>query len=308
MVEDGNNAIEFSDDAIRRFLLGRLSASEQPAFEQRLFSEDSLDARVRLAELDLADDYAYGRLNHTERELFEEKFLVTKDRRRKAEVSRTLRERFAIPAPVEETRTSFIERLRSLPDFNRPAWRYAFGVVIFMLLMGTVWVAVKKESRLKEEIARRLNPRRSPTPTVPLESNHPANTSVPEHQMSPSPMPVHDQSAPAQPAVVIVALTPAGSPDSDAPSIDLPKDSQDIVRLQLALKVNQPGAYRAELLTADAQSVFSAESIKAWDSGQVQLDFDIPAPLLKTGNYQIRLSRDKAGAKENVANYYFRVH
>ena len=47
---------EFSDEAIRRFLLGRLSASEQPAFERRLFSEDGLDARVRLAELDLADD------------------------------------------------------------------------------------------------------------------------------------------------------------------------------------------------------------------------------------------------------------
>ncbi|MDX6531961.1 MAG: hypothetical protein QOH41_4251 [Blastocatellia bacterium] len=307
MVEDRNNAIEYSDDTIRRFLLGRLSASEQPAFEQRLFSEDSLDARVRLAELDLADDYAYGRLNHTEHELFEEKFIVTADRRRKLEVSRTLRKRFAIAAPVGKSRTSFIERLRSLPHFNRPAWRYAFGVVIFILLMGTVWVAVKRESRLKEEITRRFSPRRSPTPTVPLESNHPGNSSAPEHQASPSPMPVHDQSAPTQPTVVVVALTPAVSPDSDAPSVDLPKGSQDIVRLQLALKVNEPGSYRAELLTADAQSVFSTESIKAWDSGQAQIDFDVPAPLLKTGNYQIRLSRDNAGAKENVANYYFRV-
>jgi hypothetical protein len=307
MLEDRNNAIEYSDDAIRRFLLGRLSASEQPAFEQRLFSEDGLEARVRLAELDLADDYAYGRLNDTEHELFEARFLVSADRRRKVEVSRTLRERFAIAAPVGKTRTSFIERLRSRPYFNRPAWRYAFGVVIFMLLMGTVWVAVKKESRLKEEITRRLSPRRSPTPTLPLESNHPLNTSAPEHQVSPSPMPVHDQSAPTQPAFVIVALTPAGSPDNEAPSVDLPKGSQDIVRLHLALKVNEPGSYRAELLTAGARSVFSAESIKAWDSGQAQIDFDVPARSLKTGNYQIRLSRDNTGAKENVGSYYFRV-
>lgn len=306
MVEDRNNAIEYSDDTIRRFLLGRLSASEQPAFEQRLFSEDSLDGRVRLAELDLADDYAYGRLNDTEHELFEERFLVSADRRRKVEVSRTLRKRFAITS-LGKPKASFIERLRSLPHFNRPAWRYAFGVVIFILLMGTVWVAVKKESRLKEEIARRLSPRRASTPTVPLESNHPANSSAPEHQVSPSPMPVHDQSAPTQPAVVIVALTTAASPDSAMPSVDLPKGSQDIVRLQLALNVNEPGSYRAELLTADAQSVFSAESIKAWDSGQAQIDFDVPAPLLKTGNYQIRLSRDNAGAKENVGSYYLRV-
>ncbi|MDX6402828.1 MAG: hypothetical protein QOH70_283 [Blastocatellia bacterium] len=306
MVEDRNNVGEYSDDAIRRFLLGRLSASEQPAFEQRLFSEDSLDARVRLAELDLADDYAYGRLNDTERELFEEKFLVSADRRRKVEVSRTLHKRFALASPGEP-KTSLIERLRFLLNFNRPAWRYAFGVVIFIVLLGTVWVAVKKESRLKEEITRRFSPRRSPTPTLPLESNHPANISAPEHQISPSPMPVHDQSAPTQPAVVIVALTTAVSPESDMPSVDLPKGSQDIVRLQLALKVNEPGSYRAEVLTADAQSVFSTESIKAWDSGQAQIDFDVPAPLLKTGSYQIRLSRDNAGAKENVGNYYFRV-
>jgi len=33
---------DFPDDTIRRFLFGRLSASEQPAFEQRLFADDSL--------------------------------------------------------------------------------------------------------------------------------------------------------------------------------------------------------------------------------------------------------------------------
>ena len=78
---------EVSDETIRRFVLGRLSVSEQPAFEQRLFSEDALDARVRLAELDLADDYAYGRLSNDERALFEEKFLVSADRRQKVEAA-----------------------------------------------------------------------------------------------------------------------------------------------------------------------------------------------------------------------------
>ena len=77
-----NGSGDFPDDAIRRFLFGRLSALEQPAFEQCLFADDSLNARVRLAELELADDYAYGRLDHAERELFEEKVLVSADRRR----------------------------------------------------------------------------------------------------------------------------------------------------------------------------------------------------------------------------------
>ena len=294
---------EFSDEAIRRFLLGRLSASEQPAFEQQLFSEDSLDARVRLAELELADDYAYGRLDGAERELFEEKFLLSVDRRRQVEVSRVLRDRFA-SASVVKTKTTFVAGLRTLLGFTRPAWRFAFTAVIVILLVGTVWVVVKKERRIKEEITKQFSRRRSPPATVSPESGHPTNTSMPEHQVSPSPMPVHDQTA-ASPVIVSIALMPAVSPDSrNMPSVNLPKGAQDIVRLQLALKPDQPGPYRAELLSNDGQSVLIAESIKAADNGS-QIDFDVPARLLKTGNYQIRLGRDRAN--ENKGSYYFRV-
>jgi len=297
---------DFPDETIRRFLFGRLSASEQPAFEQRLFADDSLNARVRLAELELADDYAYGRLDNAERELFEEKFLVSADRRRKVKVSRVLRDRFA-SAPVE-TKTALVERLRALPGFTRPAWRFAFGVVIFILLIGTVWVVVKKEPRIKEEITKRWVRRRSPAPTSPVESNHPTNRSMPEHQTSPSPMPVHDQTSPISTAGVSVSLTPATSPDSsNMPSVNLPKGEPEVVRLQLALKPDQPGPYRVELLTGDGQSVFSAEAIKAADNGSAQIDFDVPARLLKTGNYQIRLGQDNGGVKEIVGSYYFRV-
>ncbi|HMG75584.1 MAG TPA: hypothetical protein VK582_18945 [Pyrinomonadaceae bacterium] len=306
MVEDRNNSADFPEDAIRRFLFGRLSALEQPAFEQCLFADDSLNARVRLAELELADDYAYGRLDNAERELFQEKFLVTADRRRKLNVSRVLRVRFA-SAPVE-TKISLADRLRPLLGFIRPGRRYAFGLVIFILLIGTVWVVVKKEPRIKEEITKRWVRKRPPVPSSPVESNHPTNKSMPEHQTSPSPMPVHNQTAPTSTASVTVPLRPAESPDgSNMPSVNLPKGEQEVVRLQLALKPDQPGPYRVELLTGDGQSVFSVEAIKAADNGSAQITFDVPARLLKTGNYQIRLGRKNATAKETLGSYYFRV-
>src|ERR1700675_1668137 len=100
MVEDKNNSVEFSDEAIRCFLLGRLRAPEQVAFERQLFSDPRLDSRVRLAELDLTDDYTYLRLSAGARELFEEKFLVSANRRRKVEVSIALRDRFASASVV----------------------------------------------------------------------------------------------------------------------------------------------------------------------------------------------------------------
>src|SRR5258708_39895232 len=87
---------EFSNETIRRFLLGSLSASEQPLFEQRLMSDVGLDARARLIELDLADDYACGRLTTSDRQLFEQRFLVTADRQRKLRVSELLRDRFSL--------------------------------------------------------------------------------------------------------------------------------------------------------------------------------------------------------------------
>src|SRR5258706_5532118 len=209
MVENRNQAIEFSDEAIRRFLLGRLNASEQPAFEQQLFSNSRLDARVRLAELDLADDYAYERISPDEHVLFSERFLVSAARRHEVEVSIALHDHFAF---VGSTKSTFIARARSLLRLNRLAWRYTFAVLIFILLVGGTWVIVKKDRRIKDVITKRWGRPRSPSPTVPAETNHPTNNSLPEHQTSPSPMPVHDQtSAPSVNA--IIALTPAGSPN-----------------------------------------------------------------------------------------------
>jgi hypothetical protein len=302
-MEDKNILVEFSDEAIRRFLLGRLRAPEQVAFERQLFSDPRLDSRVRLAELDLADDYTYLRLSAGERERFEEKFLVSANRRRKVEVSIALRDRFA-SASVGEKKSAFIARLRTLFHLRRPFWRLAFGLAILVILFGAAWLVIK-EPRIVERITNKIIPRRSSPRSAPQEVHHPANTSSPEHQITPAPMPVHD---PMSSSLVSIALQPVVSSDSgNMPSLALPKGEPGIVRLQLALIPKQPGTYRAELLAADGKTVFSAESIRAPKSGSAQIDFDVPARLLKSGDYQIGLARDNAGIKEDLGRYYFRV-
>jgi len=305
---ESDDSSNFSDETIRRFLLGGLSASEQPAFEQRLLIDHALAARVRLAEFEVADDYADQSLSSVERQLLEESFLLSADRERKVRVSRALRDHCA-PARVSSVASpgaTYLERLRLVLRFGRPAWRFAFAAVIFILLFGTVWVAVKKEGRIKEAIAKQVRRRRAPNQTVPVESNHPTNNSTPDHQPGSSLLPDHEQAA--APVIEVIALAPVGSPDgSNLPSVSLPKGDQDIVRLQLVLNSNQAGTYGAELLTAEGQSVFSAESIKAGAKDGAPIDFDVPARFLRTGNYQIRLNRDQAGARENVGSYNFRV-
>ena len=298
------NSSGFPDEMIRRFLLGDLNATERPVFEQRLLVDDALAARVRLAELELADDYAYGQLSSAERELITEKFLLSADRERKVRVSRLLRNHFA-PAAVAGGSAAYINRLRAVFGVRQLAWRFAFAVVVLLLLFGAALLVIK-EPRLARQITNSIVPRRRLAPSVPHEASHPNNTSAPEHQTTPSPMPVHDQTA-ASPLIVSVALLPmASSPGDATPWISLPKGDEDIARLQLAVKPEQLGPYRAELLTSEGQPVLSGELIKAPDNG-AQVNFDVPARLLKSGDYQIRLRRDNAGANENLGSYYFRV-
>lgn len=302
-MENKNTSIEYSDDAIRRFLLGRLSSPDQFAFERQLFSEPSLDARVRLAELDLADEYACRRISAAARDLFEEKFLVSAARRRQLEVSVALRHRFA-SASVLKTKSTFIAQLRTLFRLRRPSQRLAFGLAILLVLFAATWLVIK-EPRIVERISNKIYPRRSSPRSAPQEVHHPANTSSPEHQITPAPMGVHNQTF--SPSVTIALVPGASSDRGNIPSLTLPKGEQAIVRLQLALIPNQPGTYRTELLTVDGQTIFSAESIRTPENGSAQIEFDVPARLLTTGNYQIRLVRNNAGIKEDLGRYYFRV-
>src|SRR5256885_1670847 len=137
MIESTSSRV-FSDDAIRRFLLGKLTTTEQGAFENRLVADDELETRVRLSELGLADDYVRQRLTREESLRVQERFLVTKDRQHLAAVSQELHDRF--------TRASH-RRSQGFFNLDHVAWRYAFAAVILIVVFATVWLSVK-ESRL----------------------------------------------------------------------------------------------------------------------------------------------------------------
>src|SRR5216110_2204124 len=120
MIEDKQHA--FSDEAIRRFLLGGLDATEQSLFEHSLFVDESLEERVRLVELELPDDYTANRLTRADRELFRQRFLLTPDRERKLEVSKALHDNFAAPGLL--ARGTFWQNAVSVFDIRRHAWKY----------------------------------------------------------------------------------------------------------------------------------------------------------------------------------------
>ena len=91
------------------------------------------------------------------------------------------------------------------------------------------------------------------------------------------------------------------------PQIKLPKHEHDILRLQLSVEADESRTYRAEILTIDGRPVFSAEALNpTHTAAAAQVDFDIPAGVLRTGQYEVRLSRVN-GFEPGTMIYYFRV-
>jgi hypothetical protein len=298
-MNDSNQNIsrDFSDDAVRRFLLGQLSADEQPGFEQRLFLDSELEARVRLAEFNLADDYAFSRLRAEDRKRFEQRFLAGDDRKLKLNVSNVLRDRFALTQSPVRTTTRFIKQLQSLLNFDQLIVRIAFGVAMLVLITGSAWLLIKKEPRIKDGIKEsisRVTKIKRPQPTnAPRESHHAQDISPPERRVTPSP------------TVEIVTLSPDVLLESDkAPSINLPADG--MVRLELAVTPEPSAMYQAQLSTIEGRTVVTAESLKATE-GAGKIDLDVPVGLLKTGDYRITLRRVSDTSKESLVSYYFRV-
>jgi hypothetical protein len=308
---DKANSPQFSDETIRRFLFGRLSAAEQSTFEETLFADDALETRVRLTECELADDYVFERLSDDDQELFEQRFLVSAARQQKLSVSRALRDRFAsAPAVATATtslRTTIGERLQRFLVLNKPSWKPALSMLILIALAGTVWVILRKPLIRERLISqtKQLIPRRRPAPV----QTPGANQQEAHHTAkAPTPPPAESPTALSSRLVVeTVALAPESTYDRDRiRSVTLSQFAPDILSLRLTLVNSQPGTYRAELLTIAGQSVFT-EGSRTPAAASGSIDFDVPVRFLSAGDYQVKLSRVTEGIEEGVATYYFRV-
>src|SRR6266852_552893 len=292
--DENRHSPEISDDAIRGFLLGQLESSDQSDFEERLFSDVELEARVRLAELDLTDDYVFKSLTCADRERFHRNFLLSTDRKRALEVSRALHERFA-SASLFESKAAIAQRLRTLFDFKQSAWRYAFAALILLIVLASVWLVIKEPQLAKRFMPPRALPRPAATST-PQETHHPSSSSSPVHAEQSPPMPAH------RPPTLTVVLDPKSTIEN-AVLVSLPQTDVDVVHFQLTIDKNQSGIYRADLLSITGESVFSAESLKS-ESNEGLINLDVPASALRIGAYQINLNRVDVGSKPGVATYY----
>jgi len=293
MIEDKQQM--FSDEAIRGFLLGSLNSTDQSRFEHSLFIDDTLEDRVRLAELELSDDYTANRLSRADRDLFQQRFLLTADREKTLEVSRALHHNFAAPDSI--ARATFWQNAVSIFDIRRHAWKYAFAALALMLLLLTTALLVKKDQ-----------PRWYVYPFKPPKAGPKASAASTPRMMGHSnnaPAPSHSETSPALPlheglttSVVLQTDTPLES----APTISA---SGDNVTVQLTLDAPVVESYEVNVMTMAGESVFSSDVMKR--SEGPTLGFDVPNDSLKKGDFQVILTRVDGDSKQIAGTYYFRV-
>jgi len=292
MTNEQKTSPEFSDASIRRFLLGRLEPREQATFEEELFRNLELEARVRLAELELADDHAFRLLTDSE----SKRFLVTAGRNQQVQVSSAIRERLARAAVRENSALSY-RTLASLLNLRRPAWRYAFAALLLFFILAMGLLITKEPQIVRKIIPGRFRPGPQPTAT-PQVAHHASNTSSPVHVEQRQVEPPHES-----PVVVSLNSTTA---IEQAPVSSLPAGDQAVVRFQLLVESEKTREYRAEVVMSSGETIFRTDSLKLYDAKASSIDFDVPAAVLKSGQYLIRLTQIGDGSPQ-VAQYYFRI-
>src|SRR5207302_9130576 len=124
-------------DQIKRYLLGELDDGTRAQVEQKLLSDGEVFEELLVAEDEIIDDYAGGRLDPEERADFEAHFLATPERQQKLRFARALHRHAMTLANERETVKQPV--IRSL-WFSRPwlSWA-ATAVAVLALIVGTVW-------------------------------------------------------------------------------------------------------------------------------------------------------------------------
>ncbi|HBB94585.1 MAG TPA: hypothetical protein DC054_04285 [Blastocatellia bacterium] len=284
-----NHEQPISDETIRRFLLGELTGGDQSHFEEQLFTDDDLAMRVRLAELELCDEYASMRVSDREQQIFRERFLLTLDRKQALEVSTALGDRFR----TKTTEHSLIQRIRNLININQAVWKYAFAALILLFVLATVLLVTKDNSRIAHWIPQRVPPKPAATAT-PRITHHSTNAPAPAHDEQSPELPLHDSLTPS------VVLT-SNNPIDSSPVIT--NANRDFVRFEIVL--DQPAAefYDVKVTTLSGESVFSVNAIKRAED---KLLLDVAANAINSGDYQVSLTRSD-DEKQSAGIYYFRV-
>ncbi len=129
---------------LKNYFLGLMSAKDAETLELRIISVDGIESELLEAENDLIEEYLDGKLANAELKAFNEKFLITEDRRERIQFVRLMRN-YADKQQIEtEPKPSFFEQLKAFVAI-RPM-TFALASLALILGLGIAWQIILRPS------------------------------------------------------------------------------------------------------------------------------------------------------------------
>jgi len=318
-----------NEKLISQYLLGELPEEQQVEIEDRAFSDKAYLATITTVENDLIDEYVRGELSAADRQRFESRFLASAERRKRVEFAKALRSAFSESKAPEKnvaptaTGWSWRESLYAFLNGLNPAARLAFAAAAILVVAGAALLfvetlrlrrqvmqlqaekqagqdfqqALEAERKRNEELNARLD----------QEKQQREQTDESLRQLTETP----EAKNPAPPPVIasLTLLPGLSRGGGQKPTLDLSNDAR-LVRLQIGIDPEeQYKSFVVELRTLAGRQVWNRENLASRTRrGSRAVGLTLPATVLKSGEYELRLrGLTEGGGSEDVGFYYFNV-
>jgi anti-sigma-K factor RskA len=318
-----------NETLIAQYLLGELPEDQQVEIEDRAFSDTDYLATITAVENDLIDEYVRGELSATDRQRFESRFLASAERRKRVEFAKALGAVVSeSTAPGKnvvqtETRWSWRESLYAFLSGLNPAARLAFVATSILVVIGAAWLFVETQ-RLRRQVtqlqaekqagqnaqqALEAEQKRNAELNARLDQEKQQREQTDESLRQLTERPEATNPAPP-PVIASLTLLPGlARGGGQKPTLDLSNDAH-LVRLQIGIDPEeQYKSFAVELRTLAGRQVWNRENLAARTRrGSRAIGLTLPATVLKSGEYELRLrGLTEGGGSEDVGFYYFNV-
>ena len=315
-----------NEKLIARYLLGDLPEEQQVEIEDRAFSDKEYLALITAVENDLIDEYVRQELSQTERQQFETRFLASAERRKRVDFARALRRVPAAESVVvaQPAQWSWRDSLDAFISGLNPAARFAVAAAMLVLVVGGAWLLTEtlrlrsrltqlqaqnqaRQSELQQQIEaeRRRNEELNARLSQEKQQREQSDESL--RQLSEA---GDESTPPPRPVIASLTLLPGLSRGGgEKASLIMPDDARR-VRLQIGIDPEeQYKTYAVELRTVAGRQVWTRENLAARTRrGGRTVGLTLPATVLKSGDYELKLSGIAEGGRtEDVGFYYFNV-
>jgi hypothetical protein len=322
MAADLNN-----EKLISRYLLGELSEEQQVEIEDRAFADKEYLVSITAVENDLIDEYVRHELSEADRRKFESRFLASAERRKRVEFAKALSRVSPIAEKTVVHDWSWRESFYAFISGLNPAARFAFAAAMLVLLVGGAWLLTttlrlrSQLTQLQAENQSRQNQRQALEQQIEAERrrneelNARLNQEKQQREQSDESLRQLSETAdptnpPPRPVIASLTLLPGISRGGgDKPSLAMPGDAR-LVRLNIGIDPEeQYKNFAVELRTTAGRHVWNRENLAARNrSGARAIGLTLPASVLKSGEYELRLRGLKEGGEaEDIGFYYFDV-